>query len=52
MQGWFNGTELYYGYYVDGTIEVIGGMSYDMRYAYICVSGVYYFLTLVIVLAR
>ncbi len=52
LQGWFNGTELYYGYYLNGTLEAVSGLKYDMKFAYFFVCAAYYILTLIILLAR
>jgi hypothetical protein len=51
LQEWFTDTEMYYGYYFDGVIEAISGLKYDMKYAYLCTSGAYYFLTVIILAA-
>ncbi|XP_064628083.1 transmembrane channel-like protein 5 isoform X2 [Lineus longissimus] len=60
--GWFEATEMYYGSYINGTINVFSGhsngswlgltgLSYDMAYAYLLTSGGFYLLCLLI-LAR
>jgi hypothetical protein len=62
FQGWFEATEMYYGTYINGTINIqsghsngsyhgLSGSSYDMAYAYLLTSGGFYLLCLVI-LAR
>ncbi|KAK7112290.1 transmembrane channel-like protein 5 isoform X2 [Littorina saxatilis] len=46
--GWFEPTELYYGYYTNKTIQVIGSKSYKMQVAYLFTCGGYYLLTIII----
>ena len=48
LQGWFTDTELYYGYHVDGVIQVVPGLRYDMRYAYILAFGSFFLLSVII----
>ncbi|ESO89005.1 hypothetical protein LOTGIDRAFT_228947 [Lottia gigantea] len=47
-QGWFENTELYYGFYTNRTINLIGNHNYEMKYAYLFTCGGYYLLCLII----
>ncbi|XP_050391672.1 transmembrane channel-like protein 5 isoform X1 [Patella vulgata] len=47
-RGWFENTELYYGFYTNETIEISSGYKYHMRYAYLFTCGGYYLLCLII----
>ncbi|XP_063445528.1 transmembrane channel-like protein 7 isoform X2 [Mytilus trossulus] len=48
--GWFNDTELYYGYYTNEQVAVplSNSIKYDMKYAYLFTCGGYYILCLFI----
>ncbi|XP_074648394.1 transmembrane channel-like protein 7 isoform X2 [Tubulanus polymorphus] len=46
--GWLNGTEMYYGYYYNGTINAVSSLSYNMQYAYILAIGSYFLIWLAI----
>lgn len=48
--GWFNDTELYYGYYTNLQVAVplSNSIKYDMKYAYLFTCGGYYILCLFI----
>lgn len=46
-KGWFEQTELYYGYYTSDVINVAGA-PYDMKFAYFCTCAGYYLLVLII----
>ncbi|KAJ8319015.1 hypothetical protein KUTeg_004106 [Tegillarca granosa] len=46
--GWFDDTELYYGYYTDMSLKYVGNAIYEMKYAYLLTCGGYYILCLII----
>ncbi|XP_033733790.1 transmembrane channel-like protein 5 [Pecten maximus] len=46
--GYFTDTVLYYGYYTDDKVQVIGETKYNMKYAYLLTGGGYYILCLII----
>ncbi|XP_069123591.1 transmembrane channel-like protein 7 isoform X2 [Argopecten irradians] len=45
---YFTDTVLYYGYYTNDKVQVIGLTKYDMKYAYLLTGGGYYILCLII----
>ncbi|XP_053393391.1 transmembrane channel-like protein 7 isoform X2 [Mercenaria mercenaria] len=46
--GWFEETELYYGYYTYETFSITKDSYYNMKYAYLFTCGGYYLLCLII----
>ncbi|XP_064610640.1 transmembrane channel-like protein 5 isoform X2 [Liolophura sinensis] len=46
--GWFQATEMYYGYYINQNITLVEGHRYNMPYAYLLTCGAYYLLCLII----
>ncbi|OWF50434.1 transmembrane channel-like protein 5 [Mizuhopecten yessoensis] len=46
--GYFTNTILYYGYYTNGIVQVVGDTEYNMKYAYLLTGGGYYILCLII----
>jgi hypothetical protein len=48
LKGWFDSTELYYGYHFDGVINIFSTLMYNMQFAYILSCGAYYLLTVII----
>ncbi|KAL4239335.1 Transmembrane channel-like protein 5 [Mactra antiquata] len=46
--GWFEQTELYYGFYTYETFSIAGDTYYNMKYAYLFTCGGYYLLCLFI----
>lgn len=46
--GWFDETEMYYGFYTYETFSIVGSSSYNMKFAYLFTSGGYYLLCLII----
>ncbi|XP_019614772.1 PREDICTED: transmembrane channel-like protein 5 [Branchiostoma belcheri] len=50
--GWFENTELYYGYYTNTTIKQNPGLMYNMQLAYLCAGGGYFLLCLIILVHR
>ncbi|XP_060075217.1 transmembrane channel-like protein 5 [Ylistrum balloti] len=46
--GYFTNTVLYYGYYTNDIVQVVGETKYDMKYAYLLTGGGYYILCLII----
>ncbi|XP_041364901.1 transmembrane channel-like protein 7 [Gigantopelta aegis] len=46
--GWFENTEMYYGFYSDYNINFVGGTEYQMRFAYLFTCGAYYLFSLFI----
>ena len=52
LQGWFHGTELYYGYYTNETIPISDRYGYEMPLAYLLTCASYLLLCLVIMVTR
>ena len=52
FQGWFHGTELYYGHYTNKTIPISDGYGYEMPLAYMLTCASYLLLCLVIMVTR
>ncbi|XP_078609735.1 transmembrane channel-like protein 5 isoform X2 [Branchiostoma floridae x Branchiostoma japonicum] len=50
--GWFENTELYYGYYTNTTIVKNPPLQYNMQLAYLCAGGGYFLLCLIILVHR
>ncbi|CAH1795477.1 unnamed protein product [Owenia fusiformis] len=54
MTGWgfFENTEMFYGYYVNDTISgrATPDLKYDMKYAYLLTMGAYYLLIMIILM--
>ncbi|CAL1542633.1 unnamed protein product [Lymnaea stagnalis] len=46
--GYFENTEMYYGFYTNQTVEIFTGSFYKMNYAYILTCSGYYILCLLI----
>jgi len=52
LQNYFEHTVMYYGYYTDQQVHVVGDSYYDMKYAYLFTCGGYYILCLIILALR
>ncbi|CAK8671240.1 unnamed protein product [Clavelina lepadiformis] len=46
---WLTETIMYYGYYINGTIEAIPGSEYDMPLAYLLATAGYFVLCLILI---
>ncbi|XP_005108730.1 transmembrane channel-like protein 5 [Aplysia californica] len=46
--GFFEDTEMYYGFYTNETVGVVGSSQYQMNYAYLFTCGGYYLFCLII----
>ncbi|CAG5116998.1 unnamed protein product [Candidula unifasciata] len=46
--GYFEHSEMYYGFYTNETVEVASGYKYEMKYAYLLTSAGYYLFCLII----
>ncbi|GFN96368.1 transmembrane channel-like protein [Plakobranchus ocellatus] len=46
--GFFKSTEMYYGFYTNEDVEVVSGLFYKMKYAYLLTCGGYYLFCLIL----